>query len=157
MSDVRRRGAPLLAVTLLTFWTFLSCTREQRADLACVEPARQVIDEIRDRVGDRFELRGFAAVKASTTQFEQLYFISARAVEVGSDRSQSRAATATWAADAIDVVRLGPLSSLEPIILNANDVARAATPSLRWHSTREVWRPGANSVAAQASQRCLAP
>jgi hypothetical protein len=64
--------------------------------------------------------------------------------------------------DSIDGVRKGPCRGsidctspdLQPIILNANQAARQATPSLRPNDTPEVPRPDANTPTAKASQAC---
>ena len=115
----------------------------------CLEVGSSIVEEIERHAQPEFALSDFVAVKAESTEFEQLFYISARATRPG-----EAIATATWASDDISVVRRGPLPSKEPIILAANGIARAATPTLRTNGNSEVRRPGANS-ASKASQACV--
>jgi hypothetical protein len=118
--------------------------------------AEPVKSAIAARAAPGVTFRSFKAVKSTDPSLEQLYFISA---------TVRRGGVATWAADSIDTVRSGPCadfadcdarrSQLQPIILNANAAARAATPSLRPNDTPEVPRPGGNRREARRSRECV--
>ena len=149
MSRVR---ATAVAVTgVLVAGALAACSNARSvAPGPCLAVASSVVEEIEHHGDLDFTLSNFVAVKAESTEFEQLFFISARAA--APDGSIS---TATWASDDISVVRRGPLPSKEPIILAVNGIARAATPTLRTNTNREVRRPGADSTAGTASQGCV--
>jgi len=124
----------------------------------CQAPRAPVVAEITSRALPGIVLRSFVAVQSHDSTYEQLYFISARV------SGAHGSGVATWVTDSIDVVRRGACGggaiscsspNLQPIILNANATARAATPSLRPNTTPEVPRPSAKTRAAKKSQRCV--
>lgn len=116
----------------------------------CLEVSSPVTAEIEAHARRGVTVSDFVAVKADSTHFEQLFFISAKAATPGAS-----VRTATWVADDINLVRRGPLPSAEPILLAANDLARDATPTLRGNKNSHLQRPDASSTAGKASQRCL--
>ena len=141
-----------LAWLSTTVLAVASCARAD-VDARCLRVAPSVRAAIDVRVAEDVRLGPLRAVRSHDPTYEQLYFISA--VVDGRD-------VATWAVDSIDVVRSGPCASDQdcgsrnqpPLILNANAVARASTPSLRPNDAPEVPRPGGNALTAEASRVC---
>jgi hypothetical protein len=152
---MRRTAIAFLALLLATAMMATSCSSSVGA---CRLVAGPVVAEITGRATPGVVVGSLVAVKDHDPNLEQLYFISAKV------SGAQPSGVATWAAASVDVVRKGSCGgtvscsdpNLQPIILNANAVARAATPSLRPNTTSNVRLPGATGRAAKKSQRCAA-
>ena len=152
---MRRRAAMPLIVMVACL---VGCSTDKWIASACLSIDPTVEAEIATRLPPGSHAQQFAAVQSGTTAFEQVFFVSA---VVANDAGQPT--VGTWVTDSIGVVRTGPCGGaidctsprLQPIILNVNDTTSDLTPSLRFHDTSEVPRPGEDDPAAAASRTCL--